>query len=266
VAAKFLSNFDASAAPAPAATAAAPAAADKKTTPAPMVAAPVITTDDASLPIPSAIRPKVPASADLTVGTAIIEPSAPVLSAPSAPKLVDPGSVPAEPRVTEVPAEPLMIGAGTTTTVAEPKVAGTSTIAVPDGPGAMATTAPTTVTVPSGPETTVPAPAPTTVEVPVVPIPDAPTPGEFDDPDFERRVVTRLGLVRYAFNIQAPTSYKLIDPRSKRFMNYLYSSDTGLELKYYSGKTIQVTGEEYIDKRWPSRPLIEIRTLKPLPE
>ena len=80
-----------------------------------------------------------------------------------------------------------------------------------------------------------------------------------------KRKVVRRGVVRRAYSIISPTSHALIDPTTGRLINYLYPGDTGLKLKYYSGKTIEVSGEESIDKRWPKTPLIEIRTLKPLP-
>ena len=79
-----------------------------------------------------------------------------------------------------------------------------------------------------------------------------------------KRNVIRRGIVRRAYSIVSPTSHALIDPTTGRLINYLYPGDTGLKLKYYSGKTIEVSGEESIDKRWPKTPLIEIRTLKPL--
>ncbi len=253
LAAKYLSNYDsAKKVTAPKAT-----VTEKKVAPKPseLVVAPVMRADDSSLPIPSAIRPKAPATTELTTGSAIIEPSAPVLAAPAAPKLVEPTIEPpvtTDPPTLVEPEEPKMAKVDPPAPV-EPE----PVTKMPEpGPSVVVATEPSP-TVPAMPE----------VEAPVVTaVPDLPESGEFDDPAFTRRVVTRLGIVRRAFSIQSPTSYKLIDPRSKRFMNYLYSSDKGLELKYYSGKTIQVTGEEYIDKRWPTRPLIEIRTMKPLAE
>ncbi len=96
-------------------------------------------------------------------------------------------------------------------------------------------------------------------EIVVVPAPPV------ADNEFTKRSVVRRGVVRRAFSLVAPTSHALIDPATGRLINYLYPGDTGLQLKYYSGKKIEVSGEESLDKRWPKTPLIEIRTLKPLP-
>ncbi len=80
-----------------------------------------------------------------------------------------------------------------------------------------------------------------------------------------KRQVVRRGVVRRAYSLVSPTTHALVDIQSGRLINYLYAGDTGLQLKYYSGKKIEVSGEESLDKRWPKTPLIEIRTLKPLP-
>ncbi|MDA7915622.1 SH3 domain-containing protein [Verrucomicrobia bacterium] len=255
LAAKYLSNYDPKgSAPAPTkATPSIPRPSGPKASE--LIAAPEIRADDSTLPIPSAIRPKTSATAELTMSSSIIEPSAPVLNAPAAPKLVE---APAEPgmKAIDAPVTPAPVAevAATPEPVSAPPMK--PLVAAPVGPVVAAPVKPVVAApvTPAFPEATTSA------------APDLPETGVNDDPAFTRRVVTRLGIVKYSYNIQSPTSYRLIDPRSKRFMNYLYSSDTGLELKYYSGKTITVTGEEYIDKRWPTRPLIEIRTLKPQAE
>jgi hypothetical protein len=96
-------------------------------------------------------------------------------------------------------------------------------------------------------------------EIVIVPAPPVSTTAEFP-----RRIVTRRGVVRRAFSIVAPTSHALIDSNTGRLINYLYPGETELQLKYYAGKKIEVSGRESLDKRWPRTPLIEIQTLKPL--
>ena len=80
-----------------------------------------------------------------------------------------------------------------------------------------------------------------------------------------KRVVKRVGVVKRTFSIQAPTGFALIDPRTGETIDYLYTGDTGLQLKYYLGRRIAVTGPEAVDKRWPKTPMIEIETLEVLP-
>lgn len=85
-----------------------------------------------------------------------------------------------------------------------------------------------------------------------------------------RRVVTREGIVRRALSIQAPAYYELVSPYSGKVINYLHLQDhllhqlgTNLkQFKEYLGRRIIVTGQEGIDPRWPTIPLIEVETLK----
>lgn len=85
-----------------------------------------------------------------------------------------------------------------------------------------------------------------------------------------RRVVTREGIVRRALSIQAPAYYELVSPYSGKVINYLHLEDhllhqlgTNLrQFKEYLGRNIIVTGQEGIDPRWPTIPLIEVETLK----
>jgi len=96
-------------------------------------------------------------------------------------------------------------------------------------------------------------------EIVIVPAPPVSTTA-----DFPRRIVTRRGVVRRAFSIVSPTSHALIDSDTGQLINYLYPGKTDLQLKYYAGKKIEVSGRESLDKRWPRTPLIEIQTLKPI--
>ncbi len=81
------------------------------------------------------------------------------------------------------------------------------------------------------------------------------------------RIITREGVVRRAISVQAPSAFRLADPeRMTTTINYLYPGDTGLELKWFLGRKIRVSGVESLDPRWPNMPLIEIKTLEPLDE
>jgi hypothetical protein len=79
------------------------------------------------------------------------------------------------------------------------------------------------------------------------------------------RVVRREGIVRSTVSIQAPTFYELLSPQNRKTINYLHTDKVGLKLKDYRGRTIIVTGEESIDRRWPSTPIIEVQTLELIP-
>lgn len=113
------------------------------------------------------------------------------------------------------------------------------------------------------------APKPADVEIaPVPPAPKTPPPTApavvEDAAPAPPRVVTREGVVRHTISIQAPSPYRLAEEGSGQTINYLYVGNTGLQLKYYVGKRIRISGEEALDKRWPNTPLITIQTLQPL--
>ena len=76
------------------------------------------------------------------------------------------------------------------------------------------------------------------------------------------RIVRREGIVRRVFNVQGPTDFALENIESGKRVNYLFTGKSGLQLKYYTGKKIILTGEEGIDRRWPNTPLITINTLE----
>ena len=80
-----------------------------------------------------------------------------------------------------------------------------------------------------------------------------------------RRIVRREGLVKSTASIQAPTYFELINPDTRKTIEYLHAEKIGLDLKDYKGKKIIVTGEEGIDPRWPNVPVIEIETLELAP-
>ena len=118
-----------------------------------------------------------------------------------------------------------------------------------------------------------PASQPTPVETPVVPpaqadpipVADQPTlpaapvlvPG---DPNVPRDVV-REGFVRRAWNIQAPGYFELRSSRGEGLMNYLISEDPTIDIKFYLGRQVIITGTEWRDRRWTT-PLIKVTAIK----
>jgi len=96
------------------------------------------------------------------------------------------------------------------------------------------------------------------------------------------RIVTREGTIKRRFfrSPKAPGRFELLDDNG-RTINYLYSSDSG-PLKSAKGedgepitfthlmgmlrnRRVILTGIEAVDPRWPSLPLLDVRTLKTLP-
>ena len=96
------------------------------------------------------------------------------------------------------------------------------------------------------------------------------------------RIVTREGTIKRRFfrSPKAPSRFELLDDNG-RTINYLYSSDSG-PLKTAAGadsepitferlmsllrnRQVILTGIEAVDPRWPSLPLLDVRTLKTVP-
>jgi SH3-like domain-containing protein len=127
----------------------------------------------------------------------------------------------------------------------------------------VAEPAPTVATVTTPP---VPAPAvePATVPAPVA-APVVVEPPKDEEPP-PRRVVRREGIVASTVSIQAPTYFGLESPDNGKLINYIMipasnSALAGVKLKDLKDFRIVVTGVEYVDKRWPSTPVIEVETL-----
>ncbi|MEO8428538.1 MAG: SH3 domain-containing protein [Verrucomicrobiota bacterium] len=79
-----------------------------------------------------------------------------------------------------------------------------------------------------------------------------------------KRIVRREGFIGGTVSIQAPTHFELESLESGAPIDYLHTTSTNFALKELKGKKVYVTGEEYVDKRWPKTPVIEIDTLEPL--
>ena len=96
------------------------------------------------------------------------------------------------------------------------------------------------------------------------------------------RIVTREGTIKRRFfrSPKAPSRFELLDDNG-RTINYLYSSDSGplksargedgepITFNHLMGmlrtRRVVLTGIEAVDPRWPSLPLLDVRTLKTLP-
>ncbi|HVY69535.1 MAG TPA: hypothetical protein VHH73_06375 [Verrucomicrobiae bacterium] len=98
----------------------------------------------------------------------------------------------------------------------------------------------------------------------VVTLPPQPAPPKADEPP-PKRIVTREGIVRRAFSIQAPSEYQLVSAETGESMDYLLTDKIDLKLAGFRGRKVLVTGEELVEKRWPNTPLIRVETLRIAP-
>ena len=74
--------------------------------------------------------------------------------------------------------------------------------------------------------------------------------------------MTREGYVTGTVSIQAPSYYELNNIHSGHVMNYLHTTTTNILLKSFKGKRVLVTGEEALDNRWTSTPVLQIETIE----
>ena len=123
------------------------------------------------------------------------------------------------------------------------------------------------MTPPTAPETVATtAPAAPATPATLLPTPTlAPDETDTNLPPPPPRIVTHEGTVRHSVSLVAPTYYELYDPSSDMAINYLYTSNTNLNLSRYNGKHITVTGEEGMDVRWKDTPVLTIQKLNVLP-
>jgi uncharacterized protein YgiM (DUF1202 family) len=78
-----------------------------------------------------------------------------------------------------------------------------------------------------------------------------------------RRKVYREGLLGRVVDVQYDNIFRLKSLETNRTMNLLYiAPETGVDLKDYYGRTVWLEGYEGFDPRWPSTPLIIIKTFK----
>ena len=93
--------------------------------------------------------------------------------------------------------------------------------------------------------------------------------GKFHEPPPEAadgpppvRIVSREGIVVRSWNIQAPSDWALKEIYTGRLVNYLWTTHTNIPWQDLKGRTVLVTGEEAIDRRWKRTPVLRIETLK----
>lgn len=76
------------------------------------------------------------------------------------------------------------------------------------------------------------------------------------------RVVAREGVVGPVASLVAPTGYKLYDPETYQTIDYLYTTATNLDFSRYDNMRIIATGEESLDQRWPTTPMLTVESIQ----
>jgi hypothetical protein len=109
-----------------------------------------------------------------------------------------------------------------------------------------------------------PAPVPATTPA-TGPAPKTAANAEFPGIDTNPRIVAREGLVRKALNIQAPADYELRDINSGTVIEYLQPDAGEKNFKKYTGARVLVSGPEWLDRRWPKTPILQIQTIDFMP-
>jgi len=112
-------------------------------------------------------------------------------------------------------------------------------------------------------------------------LPPAPVTTNKELPVPPPRIVTREGKIKRRFfrSPRAPSRYELVDEKG-RTLNYLFSSDESplkvaddeeepitfeRLMNMLRNRKVILTGVEAVDPRWPSLPLLDVRTLKTVP-
>jgi hypothetical protein len=75
------------------------------------------------------------------------------------------------------------------------------------------------------------------------------------------RRVTHEGTVRHVRSIIEPTDYELYDLKTGVDVDYLYNTDTNLNIGEYNDRHIVVTGTEALDPRWPKTPVLTVEKI-----
>ncbi len=166
-----------------------------------------------------------------------------------------PAPAPARQAVSEPPTVP----AAKPAVVTEPKPAEKPIIVPPEPKPAEKA-----VIVPPEPKPAEPVPAAKTETPVAAPPPEAPeTPAASAPPS--KRIVRRQGVVKSTLSIQAPTYFELVSAETGKLINYLHATSSEQKVKSLKGKRVVVTGEEIIEPRWPTTPVIEIETIELAP-
>ncbi len=78
------------------------------------------------------------------------------------------------------------------------------------------------------------------------------------------RQVIREGVVGVAMSPQAPGDYQLNNFRKGEGMiGFLATDDPEIKLSSWRWRRVVITGEEYLDVRWPKSPLIKVTSIQP---
>jgi uncharacterized protein YgiM (DUF1202 family) len=250
-------TMQAPAAPPPAAVAAAEPAA------APVAAAPVAAA-------PATPEPVAPPATNTTSETASTPPAAtaPVAAATATPEPVAPPATNTTPETTNTaPATAAPVAAAPATP--EPAAPPATNTAPETTNTTLAAASPPPIVAPE-PVATAPPPAPANSTPPAAAVPAAPAPAAAATPesagiDPKPRIVTREGTVRKALNIQAPADYELRDINSGQLIEYLQPDAKEKNFKRFTGIRVSVTGPEWLDRRWPKTPILQIQTLDLMP-
>ena len=75
------------------------------------------------------------------------------------------------------------------------------------------------------------------------------------------RRVTHEGFVRHVHSIIEPTAYELYDLKTGADIDYLYTTDTNLDISAYNDRHIVVTGTEALDPRWTKTPVLTVEKI-----
>jgi len=81
-------------------------------------------------------------------------------------------------------------------------------------------------------------------------------------PEEPIRIVTREGVVRRKYGLNDPTTYALVHTESGKTINYLLLDRPDIRLKWFTGQKVLVSGQEAIDPRAATIPVLKVKTLK----
>lgn len=76
------------------------------------------------------------------------------------------------------------------------------------------------------------------------------------------RVVHREGTLILSLVPNGPTHYELQSiHRREGVMNFVYNDDPRIDLGPYQNRRVYITGEEWVDDRWPRKPLLKVQSI-----
>lgn len=188
---------------------------------------------------------------------------APVTPAPE-PAAVTPATNTTAPIVATATPDASTNTAPATSTPAPP----TNIVAAPDTNSATPIVAPDPVA--ATPPSATPA-APANIVTPPVATPAATGPAATSSPadavstEVKLHVVTREGYIRKSYNIQAPADFELHDAETGEVTEYIQPDPKDKNFKKYVGTRVLVTGSEWLDQRWQTRPIIKVENIELLP-